>query len=316
MSRGIIRYENRHLSMEWHSLEAMIADLEEQNVYPWLNDSMRNLSVRWPSWMGFDNPTGGFPRAMATFTEKMVNGWPEARENMERCLSDIEVDIPMFATNTETRRRKRRRSDNGDELLQERLWAGDLENMWVRPERVTERRLNSKTVTLFFDAGISSGVEHSQSMWRAAVGMYLVTALTRSGRSVEVWVGNSTSDALTQRTRDGSYVDAELVPRYIHNGVMVKSSDQPLNEDRMASMLSAAFFRTYIFGAYWLNPEKLMPYSRYGYSTAPLLPFGLRQRKQEGDDVIIVTGALSKHEAVNRCRAIVAGLGAEAEEVA
>src|SRR5690606_16890317 len=156
---------------------------------------------------------------------------------------------------------------------------GDLENMWVRPERVMERRLNSKTVTLFFNAGISSAVDNSQSMWRAAVGMYLVTALTRSGRSVEVWVGNSTSDALRQRTRDDSYVDAELVPRYMHTGIMVKSSDQPLNEDRMASMLSAAFFRTYIFGAYWLNPEKLVPHSRYGYPIEPLLPFGLRQRK-------------------------------------
>lgn len=271
------------MSLEWDSFEAFEPDLR----YVLANSPAQSRETesyctgrQSMSWLGLE---GGAP----AFFEKLAKGWPELREKLERRLADVQLEVPRFPTTTETRRRKRVRSEHGDTLNMTRVWNGDLEHAWERPVRQLRVAPNTKCVTLLFEIGANGTITNEQAMWRAALCMLLVRALAQAGRTFEIWVQSSSTGTFRQ---EAGYRGTP--PNALWTAFCVKKASEPLVTDRLCTMVSVGMLRTCGFFAYDCTPYKL----GYGYGMPANrgMPHTLRERQQRGETVIRIGECYSK----------------------
>ena len=175
-----------------------------------------------------DNPQTwlGAP-SVAELQTRLKNGWPEGVKKIEQ-IATRELSAPASV------RRRRVRSDAGDELDMQAVWRGDLNRAWTRTRRAN--RVGTRSVTIVIDLCASAGVSSDKLFWRGASALRLAQLLTESGYSVALYggFGGNRCDST------GKLAIGQLVE--------IKSQDAPLDMDKLAALTAmAGFFRTSLF---------------------------------------------------------------------
>lgn len=220
---------------------------------------------------------------------KIRDGWPELVATLEPMIEQLRKRFSMgtaAAVNTEVRRRKIRRGASGDSLDMNRVWNGDLDHAWSKPEKFPRLSASQRYATIFADCSASACVRAPDTLWRAAAAYCMIELLTRMGINTEVWSGASGSNNFSERG----------APYKFRSGVRIKEFTQPLNENRLATMLCAPFYRTWLFGAYMAGPWRVSGGLAGLYNMG--LPKPLVDRKEAGERVFTVGSCLSFDSAV------------------
>jgi len=200
---------------------------------------------------------------------KIKAGWPEMLEKLRKMMGNEERDLELVASEAKVRRRKRHRSDHGDTLDMHRVWSGELDKAWERPVREYRMEVTQRHATLFVDLSASWNIPADSLLWRAAAAMKICDLLQRAGRSVEIYVG----------------VAGNAVPQHnVYGAIKVKDYMQPLNPERLATMVTAAFYRTYGFMLYCAQPKSV--YDSYGPILGSGMPKVLEDRRDAGELVV------------------------------
>lgn len=232
-----------------------------------------------------------------TFDEaksKTDNGWPELRDMLYPIIEKLKARVDLAsveAVTIATRRRKRQRQDYGDSLDMHRVWGGHLDTAWERPVRRNILTPTQRYATIFADLGMLASAGFTAGLWRAAAAYCMYEMLTRMGISTEIWTGDSGIGAL-----------AGFAPHLTWNGVRIKNYTETLNDERLAVMTSATFFRTYGFAVIHAMPYQVA----YGLGvTGTGLVKPLRDRHQNGERVFRVGECLNEESAVQEVTRII-----------
>lgn len=157
----------------------------------------------------------------------LTKGYPAGVEKLERITVG---DLPA----PQDIRRRRVRSDQGDELDMQAVYRGDLSRAWSRTKR--QSRNSVRSVSIVIDLCGSARVTSDELFWRGAAGLRLASELTNAGYSVAIY-GAAGADGYTS---EGNEQLAQFVE--------IKAEDSPLDMDRLASLTClAGFFRTSLF---------------------------------------------------------------------
>lgn len=157
----------------------------------------------------------------------MANGWSEGAAR----IAELECEAPRV----ESTRRRRVRSDQGDELEVQALLRGDLSRAWMRTRR--QSRPGLRVIRLLVNVGGPSHTTASELFWRGAAALRAVEALEGAGYSVELWAGSGAEKCSSSIDRAAVFC-------------CIKSSDTPLDLSRLAGLVALpAWFRTEVFAA-------------------------------------------------------------------
>lgn len=159
--------------------------------------------------------------------QRLKNGWPEGVQKIEQ-IATRELSAPASV------RRRRIRGDHGDELDMQAVWRGDLTRAWSRTRRAN--RVGPRVINIIIDLGANAGTSSKQLFWRGASALRLAQLLTESGYNVALYgaIGIRRADS------SGKLNAAQLVE--------IKSTDSPLDMDKLAALTAmAGFFRTSMF---------------------------------------------------------------------
>lgn len=231
--------------------------------------------------------------------KKISTGWPELRTSLSKLMEGVELELPVFPTLTHVRRRKRHFADHGDTLHMTKVWNGELDRAWQRPERVERLATNMKRITLAFDVTANASVSNAKAMWRAALCMLLVDSLARAGRTFEIYIIDSTSRPFDQWATFGSFLTNKpsgKTPHALWSSWCVKKANDPINMDRLCSMVSVGYMRTAGFLAMSAGPW--IPANSMGSALNSGLPHSLRDREKDGEVVMRIGQCHSKAEAL------------------
>lgn len=204
--------------------------------------------------------------------------WAEGLQIIRDMKEQIErrcVELPPPAD----RRRKRRWSDDGDELDHDRLRSG--QEFWARCERQTVA--GPQTVTLFVGVTASAFRDAKDVLWRGAAAIVLADILERHGYQVEIFGVQNVTCAY----RNG---------HDLTQGVCLKRADQPLDTSTLVNALSGWFYRTIWFQAYYV--EASTPTGGLGH-VVPLSIVNKFVMERAGNGKAVVIDALwSEDEAI------------------
>lgn len=127
-------------------------------------------------------------------------------------------------------RRRRTRSDFGDELDIQYVLRGQLDRAWQTTERV-EFDQGHHLITLLIDIGGLSNIQCLHTLWNAAASLKICDDLQKSGKNIQIIVGNTSRNV----TRSG----CDLSMSYT-----VKKYNEHLSVERLAAMTHIGFYRT------------------------------------------------------------------------
>jgi hypothetical protein len=278
-----IKKMNDGVSYEWRSYEDFIPDLIEiRKKDPGIYQRTTACGMGFNSaqrWWGANSYN--------EVQEKIRTGWPELRQKLERMMFGIELQLPQYPTAATVRRRKRQRDDHGDSLDMGRVWNGQLDTAWERPVRTERDAQSTKRVTLAFDVTANATVSNDMAMWRAALCMLLVDSLARAGRTLEVWVVDSTSNPF-------AWGGGGHRPMRLWSAWCVKATADPINMDRLCAMCSVGFMRTAGFMAMGAGPWAAN--HSFGGALGYGLPYTLRERRAAGEVVVRIGQCYSRQE--------------------
>lgn len=254
------------VSYEWDSLEDYMCDLREMQStrYSRWQSILTGHSHNARDWFG----CAGGPME---YLSKLENGWPALHARLAKMMDGIELELPEFPSLTTQRRRKRSRADQGDAIDMHRVWSGQLDTAWEKPERVERAVINTKRVTLAYNVSVSMSVTNDEALWRAALAMLLCDSLVRAGRVLEVWSIHSSGSIFVRG------------PGALWRGWCVKPSHEPLNLDRLCTTATVGFARVCGFAA--ANCGPYVPRPSYGTPLTRGLPATLARRR---DDEVVV----------------------------
>lgn len=157
----------------------------------------------------------------------LTKGYPAGVEKLERITVG---DLPA----PQDIRRRRVRSDQGDELDMQAVYRGDLSRAWSRTKR--QSRNSVRSVSIVIDLCGSARITSDELFWRGAAGLRLASELTNAGYSVAIY-GAAGADSYTTEGH-------ERLAQFVE----IKAEDSPLDMDRLASLTClAGFFRTSLF---------------------------------------------------------------------
>jgi len=189
----------------------------------------------------------------------LTKGYPAGVEK----LSKLTVgDLPA----PQDIRRRRVRSDQGDELDMQAVYRGDLSRAWSRTKR--QSRTSVRSVSIVIDLAGNANVTSEQLFWRGAAGLRLADELTTAGYSVAVYG----AAGATNYTSDGGDDVCQFVE--------IKAEDAPMDMDRLASLTClSGFFRTSLFTGIYFAADKLgkQASSGLGRSDNTLIAKGIKQ---------------------------------------
>jgi hypothetical protein len=230
--------------------------------------------------------------------KRIREGWPEYAQVVHDCAKRLEAHLELStvrAMTMDVRRRKRARRESGDMLHMTRVWNGDLEHAWDRPERTPRHAPTQRYATVYVDLAASANRNANDGIWRAVAAAKINDLFTSAGVATEVWVGSSSS---------GAYPNA--VAQMCWTGVRVKQFTQPLNEDRVAALTSVGALRTVGFMLKAAAPYTIS--SGFGMPLNRGLPLPLRERHDRGERVIRIGECWSLDDARREVAAVAAAL--------
>ena len=157
--------------------------------------------------------------------QRFDKGWPEGAERLQ--------SIAVREINPTSVRRRRSRSDQGDEVDMQAIWRGDLSRAWTRTRRQARAGTN-RSVTICVQLSDSCAVDATQLFWRGASALKLADALVAAGYNVTI-VG-------AMGTRGGNEGRKKLE---VSQFVEIKASDSPLDLSALAALTAMpAWMRT------------------------------------------------------------------------
>ena len=181
-------------------------------------------------WLGVDS--------FAEVERLTVEGWPEGAERIMQVAGELCIP-PVLSV-----RRKRIRSDFGDELDIHAVNNGHLENAWFKMGK--RNRVTNRRITIVSTINASAATTPEELFWRGATCLALSNALIEAGYDVEI-IGAQITYGL-----DATYSKATAL--YFP----VKHFDEPLVISDLAVVLAlSGFFRTYGWLSKFANPFKI-----------------------------------------------------------
>lgn len=162
-------------------------------------------------------------------------------------------------------RRRRVRSDQGDELDMQAVYRGDISRAWSRTKR--QSRTSVRSVSIVIDLCGNANITSDQLFWRGAAGLRLANELTNAGYSVAIYGAAGAVE-----------IDSDCNER-LAQFVEIKSEDSPLDMDRLASLTClAGFFRTSLFTGIIWAADKLgkRVHGGLGRSTNSIIAEGIK----------------------------------------
>lgn len=292
----------REYHIWFNSFEEMERELPKYNERQLRNQQELRDTPTGTYWFGHDKGFDGHLKLVR-------DGWPQYADVVRAVSQRIEANLDLStvqAMTTDVRRRKRMRRDSGDTLHMTRVWNGDLDHAWDRPERVPRRAPSQRYATIYVDLSSSAIRNASEGIWRAACAMKINDLFTSAGIATEVWVGDSTGAAYNGRgvTEAGA----------TWTGVCAKEFTQPLNEDRLAVLTSIGTLRTVCFMMLAAAPYEIRSSFGSPFNHGLVLP--LRERLAKGERVIRIGSCWSMDDAKREIAAVAAALSNKEEEVA
>jgi len=121
------------------------------------------------SWLGVSS--------VAELRSVLQKGYPAGVAKLEQITVG---DLPE----PQDIRRRRVRSDQGDELDMQAVYRGDLSRAWSRTKR--QSRTSVRSVSIVIDLCGNANITSDQLFWRGAAGLRLANELTNAGYSVAI----------------------------------------------------------------------------------------------------------------------------------
>lgn len=154
-------------------------------------------------------------------------------------VDDITTD---YEQKVKVRRRRKIKSNFGDELDIHKIYQGDLERSWTRTVR-DEVDQNHHLVTILVDIGANYKVDCSHSLWLGAVTLKIVKELEAAGKSIKIIVGDGGKNTFSNSVKNCTTT------------MVVKNYNEGLSHTRLAAMCHLGFFRTFCFAAFFSDPH-------------------------------------------------------------
>jgi hypothetical protein len=230
------------------------------------------------SWLGVDDYT--------TLPDKILRGWPEVLSALREMLDEIKLPDGVASVN-EHRRRKRVRSDIGNEVDIHYVNQGRSDRAWTRTKHVEVTGPQTRRIHMFVNLSASGMVSAHNQLWRAAAACRLYEALINNGKSVAVTVGFA-SNRMMEGFGGTTFVS-----------VPVKSYGGDVTQDRLAAMFTAGFWRHHLC---WTGANVVpdwKPWHHYGWpiDSYSVLPKELMEDRERGAQVIVVGQCFDQYAA-------------------
>lgn len=224
-------------------------------------------------------------------------GWTEARdfarspwqeglqavESMLAQLSAVELPAPM-----DRKRRPRWSADNGDEVCNDRLRAG--QDYWRETRRQDTRA--PQQVRIVFQLWQMAMQNSFDALWRGAASICLANLLESAGYRVELWVAESCREAFDS-TRDPKLTCACL-----------KRADQPLDLATLVNAIAGWFLRTVVWQEHYSYPQAPTSFMAM---QRPIDPAELAELVGTGE-TIVIDDIWNRSAALARVREIIESL--------
>lgn len=284
----VLRNDGRELSLVFDSIEEYDAD--SPAMIAKYNGAMHAeyMGARNPGtyYLGGEHWYGQGCKTAKEAMDKVRMGSPELLAKITAMWGDERPDLLLATSQTKVRRRKRVRADYGDTLDMHKVWSGDLEHAWTRPEREFRLSATQRHATIYVDLAANAMVSAENALWRAATAMLICDILTTAGRAVEIYVGDSTTGGFAWGAG----------PLITYTAMRVKGYGEPLNEERLAAMVSLTFYRTYAFFMMMAAPFRM---TSLGGARNSGMPYQLQERADAGQLVVRIGACFSKLAAID-----------------
>lgn len=161
---------------------------------------------------------------VAELMRRLDKGWDAGAER----LSEISVG----EINPTSIRRRRFRSDQGDELDMQSVWRGDLSRAWSRTRR--EGRFGTRVINVMVNVGDNASAKAEALYWRGGSALRLADALTQAGYAVGIYAAEGGRDFC-------DHADSHEMAQFVE----IKSPDSQLDLSLMAGLTAMpGWFRT------------------------------------------------------------------------
>jgi hypothetical protein len=224
--QGIVEFKNDTLIGRYDDFWSYIQDAEHPSLTQHAHSQRHHKH-----WMEDENSGWyGLPKsyAFAGVRDLVLEGWPDGLRRMDEALGSIEIPIPPISV-----RRKRLRSDFGDELDIHRVYSGDFAKAFGSMKRPpgTKRR----SLQIVVDSIANGGRDADEMFWQGAGAIKLAELLSNAGYTVELYSAF--------KANANCKIDLR---------VLTKSSGAPLDLCAAAATLALpAFFRC--IGHAWIH---------------------------------------------------------------
>ena len=208
------------------------------------DEQFERNKTRAKTWLGADT--------VDKFLDEYENGWPEGVKK----LSEIVIDLQL--NESESVKRRRIRSDTGDNLDIFRVYRGDLDQAWERCVR--KHKVGNRLISLIVNTGSSYVTSADELFYSGATAVRLLEELEQAGYSVAVYGAISgIGGASDLYNKSASYV------------YKIKDHTDGIDENTMAvDLCRAGVFRHFGFAAVELMADmygKVVSVG-YGHSTS------------------------------------------------
>lgn len=170
-------------------------------------------------------------------------GWTEGAEKIEKSIGKLD-EVFLQAPAQKQMRRRRARSDQGDSIDMQRVYAGQLDQAWSRMIPA-ERDGKKLFVDVVVNVASHCGRNQSEFFWRGALAIQIADALEARGVRVRILAGHLGQSVYycDPQVECGEDTETETTSAAIFG--TVKNYDEPVNKPHLAAMLSlAGVFRT------------------------------------------------------------------------
>lgn len=128
-------------------------------------------------------------------------------------------------------RRKKFKSDFGDEMDIHKVYQGQCNIAWTKTKRVEVNQVKH-LVTILVDYVGNCDESVDDTLWRAAVAVKLVDDLTKAGKSVKLVCGSVSSNSMVG------------ISKLLSTSVVIKKFNERLSLSRLSAMTHLGFFRS------------------------------------------------------------------------
>lgn len=219
----------------------------------------------------------------ADLDDAVRSGWESARNQMLTNLKSIE--LPESMTRPElARRRRRTKGDFGNELDIHAVRNGRMDRAWDRTVKVQEETLGNRLVHLCIKTGSAGWISHEQALWRGAVALRIYEALAMMGKSVAISVFDIGFGGLVN---GGTWMTS----------CKVKDYGQPLDEGKLAALVSVGFARHYLMevGAHCGTVDCTAGFGADS-DDYRLIPHAAKEEEQRGGTVVLIGNCYSEYD--------------------